>query len=89
MQIHRVFKEFHVGEHVYLHIKPKRSSLRIGSDAKLALQYCEPFEILERNGPVAYRLSLPPLVKILDVFHVSLLKRYVQDADNVIGWSIL
>ena len=27
---HREFKEFQVGEHVYLHIKPKRSSLRIG-----------------------------------------------------------
>ena len=27
---HREFKEFWAGENVYLHIKPKRSSLRIG-----------------------------------------------------------
>lgn len=32
---HRPFKEFHVGEHVYLSIKPKRSSLRIGPCVKL------------------------------------------------------
>lgn len=32
---HRELKEFQVGEHVYLCIKPKRSSLRIRSCAKL------------------------------------------------------
>jgi len=66
-----VFKEFQVGEHVYLHIKPKRGSLRIGSCAKLEPLYCGPFEILERIGPVACRLALPPKVKFHDVsmFH--------------------
>ena len=34
---HREFKEFQVGEHVYLHFMPKRISLRIGSCAKLVL----------------------------------------------------
>ena len=33
---HRAFKELQVGEHVYSRIKPKKSSLRIGSCAKLA-----------------------------------------------------
>eukprot|EP00253_Pinus_taeda_P034815 PITA_34815 len=33
---YRVFKEFQVGEQVYLCINPKKSSLRIGSCAKLA-----------------------------------------------------
>lgn len=33
---HRVFKGSHLGEHVYLCIKPKKSYLRIGSCAKLA-----------------------------------------------------
>lgn len=37
---HRAFKGFHVREHVYLHIKPKRSSLRIGSCANFAPRYC-------------------------------------------------
>ena len=51
---HRVFKEFQVGEHVYLCIKPKKSSLRIGSCAKLASRYCRYFKILERIGLVTY-----------------------------------
>ena len=38
---------------------------------------------------MAYQLTLPPTVKFDDVFHVSLLKRYIKDVDNVIDWSIL
>ena len=32
----RVHREFKVGEHVYLHIKPKKSTLYAGSCAKLS-----------------------------------------------------
>ena len=51
--------------------------------------YCEPFEILERIGLVAYQLALPLEVKFHDVFHVSFLKKYVKDIDHVIDWFIL
>eukprot|EP00253_Pinus_taeda_P019712 PITA_19712 len=61
---HMAFKEFQVREHVYLQIKPKKISLRIGSCAKLEPRYCGPFKIIERIGPVAYRLVLPPTVKV-------------------------
>jgi len=54
MDQHRVFKKFWVGEHVYLCINPKKISLRIDSCAKLEPQYCGPFKILKRIGPVAY-----------------------------------
>lgn len=84
-----LFKEFQVGEQVYFHIKPKKSSLRIGSCVKLAPRVCGPFSIIERIGPVAYPLALPPTVKVHDVFHVSLIKKYVKDVDHVIDWSIL
>jgi hypothetical protein len=37
----------------------------MGYCAKMEPQYCGPFEILDRVGPVAYRLALPPKVKVL------------------------
>ena len=61
----------------------------IRSCATLAPLYCGPFEILERIGPVAYRLAMPLTVKFHDVFHISLLKKYIKDVDHVIDWSVL
>ncbi|GKD07933.1 hypothetical protein Tco_1187618 [Tanacetum coccineum] len=40
-----------------------------------------PFEILQRTGPVAYRLRLPEeLSGVHDMFHVSNLKKFLADA---------
>ena len=47
------------------------------------------FEILERIGPVAYRLAPLPRVKFHDVFHISLLKKYIKYVDHVIDWLVL
>jgi hypothetical protein len=67
----RTHKEFKVGDHVYIRVKPKRSSLRMGTCAKLSPRYCGPFEVLERVGPMAYMLALPPIIKEHNVFHIS------------------
>jgi hypothetical protein len=78
-----------VGDHVFLKVKANRSSLKLGSCAKLAARFCEPFEILERIGPVAYMLALLASMTVHNVFHVSLLKKYVPDANHVIDWTVI
>jgi hypothetical protein len=85
----RTPREFKTGDHVYLIIKHKRSSLKMGSCAKLAPRYFGPFELLDRVGPVAYRLALPPTVKAHNVCHVSLVKKYVHDVNHIIDWSVI
>jgi hypothetical protein len=70
----RTHIEFKVDEHVFLKVKEKKSSLKLGSYPKLVARYCGPFEILERIFPVAYMLLLPPPMYIHNLFHVSFLK---------------
>nr|GEX39886.1 retrotransposon protein, putative, Ty3-gypsy subclass [Tanacetum cinerariifolium] len=47
-----------------------------GNKVKLAPRYVGPFEIIERFGPIAYRLRLPQeLSSVHDTFHVSNLNK--------------
>ncbi|KAA0048134.1 ty3-gypsy retrotransposon protein [Cucumis melo var. makuwa] len=58
---------------------PMKGVLRFEKKGKLSLPFVWPFEILERIGPVAYRLALPPsLSAVHDVFHVSMLRTEVK-----------
>ena len=70
----RRFKEFQVGDHVFVRIQPRRSTLQWSGCAKLAPRYFGPFQILAKVGPVAYQLALPSHIRIHNVFHVSVLK---------------
>jgi hypothetical protein len=82
-------REFNVGDHVFLKVKSNRSSLKLGNCSKLAARYCGPFEILERIGPVAYMIAFPASMSVHNVFHVSLLKKYIPDANHVIYWNVI
>ena len=81
--------EFKVGDHVFLKLKANRSSLKLGNCAKSTAKFCGAFEILERIGPVAYMLALPASMTVRNVFHVSLLKKYIPDVNHVINWNVI
>ena len=82
-------REFSVGDHVYLGVREKKSSLKLRSCAKLSPRYCGSFEVLERIGLIAYRLALLASTRVHNFFHVSLLKRYVHDPNHVINWDVI
>ncbi|GJS84953.1 reverse transcriptase domain-containing protein [Tanacetum coccineum] len=51
--------EFSVGDYVLLKVSPWKGVVRFGKKGKLAPRFVGPFEIIEKVGPVAYRLDLP------------------------------
>lgn len=82
-------KELEVGYHVYLRVSPKKSFFKLKSCPKLAPRYCGPFEVLDRIGPVAYIIAFLANMISHNVFHVSLLKKYVHDHNHVINWNVI
>jgi hypothetical protein len=59
--------------------------MRFGRKGKLSPRFVGPFEILEKVGAVAFCLALPPsLSGIHDIFHISMLRRYVSNPTHVL-----
>ena len=82
--------EFKVGEKVFLKVAPMKGVMRFGKKGKLSPRFIGPFEILERIGDVAYRLALPPsLSGVHNVFHVSMLRKYVSNSSHVLSYEPL
>ncbi|GJQ96028.1 reverse transcriptase domain-containing protein [Tanacetum coccineum] len=74
--------DFSVGNKVLLKVSPWKGVVRFGKRSKLSPRYVGPFEVVERVGPVAYRLRLPQeLIGIHDTFHVSNLKKSLADVN--------
>ncbi|XP_050229144.1 uncharacterized protein LOC126678285 [Mercurialis annua] len=74
-----------VSDKVFLKISPWKEILRFGKRGKLSPRFIGPYEVIEKIGPVAYRLALPPeLSQIHNVFHVSMLRRYMSDPSYVL-----
>ncbi|XP_073121406.1 uncharacterized protein [Henckelia pumila] len=74
-----------VGEHVFLRVSSLRKVMRFELKGKLSPRFINMFEILEKVGDVAYSLAFPPyLSDIHDLFHVSLLRQYVENESHIL-----
>ena len=52
----------------------------------MSLRFIGSYEVIEKVGPVAYKLALPPdLEKIHNVFHVLMLRRYRSNPSHVVS----
>nr|GFB23869.1 putative reverse transcriptase domain-containing protein [Tanacetum cinerariifolium] len=77
--------EFQVVDRVMLKVSPHKGVIRFGKQGKLNPWYVGPFKILERIGPVAYKLELPEeLSNVYSTFHISNLKKCLSDESLVI-----
>jgi hypothetical protein len=62
---------FEEGDFVYLKVSPMRGVRRFQVKGKLAPRFVDPYPIIGRVGPAAYRLELPESMSdIHNVFHV-------------------
>nr|GEW00440.1 putative reverse transcriptase domain-containing protein [Tanacetum cinerariifolium] len=74
-----------IRQHLQAARDQQRSIIRFGKRGKLNPQYIGPFKILNRIGPVAYKLELPEeLSNVHNVFHVSNLKKCLSNESLII-----
>ena len=77
--------DYEVGDKVFLKVSPWRKVLRFGNKGKLSPRFIGPYEVLERIGPMAYRLAIPlELAKLHDVFYVSMLRKYCYNESHIL-----
>ncbi|XP_050938822.1 uncharacterized protein LOC127148669 [Cucumis melo] len=80
---------FFVEDKVFLKVA-RKCVLRFEKKGKLSPHFVGPFKILERIGSVAYCLALLPSLSIVnDVFHVSMLRKYVSNPSHIVDYEPL
>ena len=74
-----------MGDKIFLMVTPMKSIMRFGKKEKLSPRFVGPYEIIDRVGKVAYRLTLPPsLSGVHNVFHVSMLRKYIPNPSHIL-----
>ena len=82
--------QYKIGEKVFLKVSPWKKVMRFRRMGKLSHRFIGSYEVIEKVGPVAYRLALSlELEKIHNIFHVSMLWRYRSDPSHVVSSNII
>ncbi|XP_050133230.1 uncharacterized protein LOC126609334 [Malus sylvestris] len=82
---HSTYKVYKFGDWVFLKLSPCKDVVRFRKKGKLSPRYIGLHYIIERVGEVTYPLDLPlELSRVHNVFHMSMLQRYVYDPSHVI-----
>ena len=78
---HRNERSFYVVDCVFLRLQPyKKMSLKQAKkDNKLSPKYYGPYKVLQKISTMAYKLELPAASWVHPVFHVSCLKKVIDD----------
>jgi hypothetical protein len=77
--------EFEVGDHVYLRVSLIKGVRCFMIKGKQAPRYIGLYPILEKYGPLVFRVELPSrLSGVHNVFHVSQLKRCLKPLTDVV-----
>ncbi|GJY93119.1 putative reverse transcriptase domain-containing protein [Tanacetum coccineum] len=77
--------EFQIGNCVMLKVSPRKGIFQFGKRGKINPRCIGPFKILERIGPVAYKLELPKeLSNVHNTFHISNLNKCLSDESLII-----
>ncbi|CAL8989012.1 unnamed protein product [Prunus brigantina] len=79
---HRRDVVFQPGDMVFVKLNPSQHKSTRRLHKALLRRYEGPFPIIRSVGRVAYRVELPPRLKIYPVFHVSNLKPYHADPEE-------
>ena len=80
--------EFEVRDIVFLKVALMKGVMRFGKNGKLSPRFVGLFEILKRIRKVAYELALSPtLAGVHNVFHFSMLRKYIPDPSHVLNYE--
>jgi hypothetical protein len=90
MDAHHMDHSYEIGDKAFLWVKSHKSSIKFVKGVKISPLFVGSFEVVERKGPMDYRLALlDSLRRMHDVFHVLVLRHYFSDPSHVIDMSSL
>ncbi|XP_052198310.1 uncharacterized protein LOC127805600 [Diospyros lotus] len=82
--------EFVIKDHMWLRVMPMKGVRRFGVSGRLSPHYIGSFEISEWVGSLPYQLALPSqLAGVHNVFHVSMLMKYMLDPQYIIYYQTI